>query len=123
MPVLIGDVTEVYCWTDRPVWPQGSYGANTPNGLKWPTESAHSAQAPLTGIYGKVQLPSKTIPYRYRPTGRRIAVLPFNWSGWWDYGTGVLGDMGAHILHGPMKVLGLQLMYHRYKQALAAVAR
>jgi len=34
--------------------------------------------------------------------------LPFNWRGWWDYGTGVLGDMGAHILHGPMKVLGLQ---------------
>ena len=32
---------------------------------------------------------------------------PFNWRGWWDYGTGALGDMGCHILDAPYKTLGL----------------
>jgi predicted dehydrogenase len=103
---LIGDVTEVYCWTNRPVWPQGFYNANTPNGLKWPKESV---APPSTLNWDLWQGPAKERPYPIgtdQPGG--VKVLPFNWRGWWDYGTGVLGDMGAHILHGPMKVLGLQ---------------
>ncbi|MCK7531534.1 MAG: hypothetical protein MZV63_11110 [Marinilabiliales bacterium] len=24
---------------------------------------------------------------------------PWNWRGWWDFGTGALGDMACHILH------------------------
>ena len=32
---------------------------------------------------------------------------PFNWRGWWDYGTGALGDMACHILDAPYKTLGL----------------
>ena len=32
---------------------------------------------------------------------------PFNWRGWWNYGTGALGDMGCHILDAPYKTLGL----------------
>ncbi|MBC7401215.1 MAG: Gfo/Idh/MocA family oxidoreductase [Mucilaginibacter sp.] len=103
---VIGDVTEVYCWTNRPVWPQGTWQANTPQGLKWPTQSA---TPPSTLNWDLWQGPAKSKPYPIgtdQPGG--VKVLPFNWRGWWDYGTGVLGDMGAHILHGPMKVLGLQ---------------
>ncbi|MDB5001996.1 MAG: Gfo/Idh/MocA family oxidoreductase [Mucilaginibacter sp.] len=103
---LIGDVTEVYCWTNRPVWPQGSYGANTPNGLKWPKETT---TPPSTLNWDLWQGTAKERPFPIgtdQPGG--VKVLPFNWRGWWDYGTGVLGDMGAHILHGPMKVLGLK---------------
>jgi predicted dehydrogenase len=96
---VIGDVTEVYCWTDRPVWPQG-------NNLKWPTATS---TPPSTLNWDLWQGTAREKPY---PAGvdqlGGIKVLPFNWRGWWDYGTGVLGDMGAHILHGPMKVLGLQ---------------
>lgn len=35
-------------------------------------------------------------------------LVPFNWRGWWDYGTGALGDMGCHIIEAPFRVLNLQ---------------
>ncbi|GAB3931725.1 Gfo/Idh/MocA family protein [Mucilaginibacter myungsuensis] len=95
---LIGDIKEVYCWTNRPIWPQG-------NGMKWPTESREVRDTLNWDLW---QGTAKARPY---PIGRDqggIDVLPFSWRGWWDYGTGVLGDMGAHILHAPMKVLGLK---------------
>jgi len=103
---IIGDVTDVYCFTDRPVWPQGDHQANTPNGLKWPKETA-TPPSTLNWDLWQGTAPGKAYPIGQDQPGG-IKVLPFNWRGWWDYGTGVLGDMGAHILHGPMTVLGLQ---------------
>jgi hypothetical protein len=35
-------------------------------------------------------------------------LVPFNWRGWWDYGTGALGDMGCHLVEAPFRVLGLK---------------
>ena len=32
---------------------------------------------------------------------------PWNWRGWWDFGTGTLGDMGCHVLHPAFKALKL----------------
>src|SRR5436305_1326348 len=34
-------------------------------------------------------------------------LIPFNWRGWWDYGTGALGDMACHIMQPAFAVLGL----------------
>ncbi|HTH82435.1 MAG TPA: Gfo/Idh/MocA family oxidoreductase [Mucilaginibacter sp.] len=103
---VIGDVTEVYCWTDRPVWPQGDHQSNSPMGLKWP-KGTSTPPSTLNWDLWQGTAPAKPYPIGTDQPGG-IKVLPFNWRGWWDYGTGVLGDMGAHILHGPMKVLGLQ---------------
>jgi hypothetical protein len=35
-------------------------------------------------------------------------LVPFNWRGWWDYGTGALGDMGCHLIEAPFSVLNLK---------------
>ena len=85
----IGDVSEVYCWTDRPVWPQGipwpSAKATIPSTLNWDL---------WLGTATKKDYIEK--------------LVPFNWRGWWDYGTGALGDMGCHLIEPAFRVLGLQ---------------
>ena len=86
---IIGEVQEVYVWTNRPVWPQG---------IPWPQGS--SAVPPE--LDWKLWL--GTAPYKEYVDG----LVPFNWRGWWDYGTGALGDMGCHLIEPPFSVLGLK---------------
>lgn len=86
---LIGDVHTVYSWTNRPVWPQG---------IQWP---ALRADVPKTLDWN---LWLGTAPYKEYID----KLVPFNWRGWWDYGTGALGDMGCHLMETPFRVLGIQ---------------
>jgi len=86
----IGDVTLVEAFTDRPIWPQG---LNTPEQGQW---------VPETLDWDLFIGPAKMRPYN-------AIYHPWNWRGWWDYGTGALGDMACHILH-PVFV-GLELGY------------
>ena len=85
---LIGDIEKVYCWTDRPVWPQG---------IAWPT-----ATPPI---------PKELNWDLWLGTAKKTNyienLVPFNWRGWWEFGTGALGDMGCHIMGPPFKLLGL----------------
>jgi hypothetical protein len=75
----IGDIHEVHAWTPHPVWPQG---------IDRPTETP---PVPDTLDWDLWLGPA---PYRpYHP-----AYLPAIWRGWWDFGTGGLGDMGCHVL-------------------------
>ncbi|WP_210463293.1 Gfo/Idh/MocA family protein [Rufibacter roseolus] len=85
---LIGKVHTVYSWTDRPVWPQG---------IQWP---ATKGEVPA-GLDWDLWL--GTAPYKEYVN----KLVPFNWRGWWDYGTGALGDMGCHLLEAPFRVLDL----------------
>jgi hypothetical protein len=85
----IGDVTRVEAFTDRPIWPQG---LNVPKG-EW---------VPETLDWNLFIGPTKMRPYNSLYT-------PWNWRGWWDFGTGALGDMACHILHPVFK--GLKLQY------------
>lgn len=86
---LIGDLVEIYAWTDRPVWPQG---------IAWP---AQKASVPSTLDWDKWL---GTAPH----TDYFDKLVPFNWRGWWPYGTGALGDMGCHNLEAPFSIYGLQ---------------
>lgn len=86
---LIGDVHTVYCWTDRPVWPQG---------IPWPKESVPVPKE-LDWNLWLGTAPEKNYINK---------LVPFNWRGWWDYGTGALGDMGCHLVEVPFRVLNLQ---------------
>jgi predicted dehydrogenase len=74
---VIGEVKEAHIWTDRPIWPQG---------LTRPAE----VQTPPGTIDWDLWLgPAPERPYH-------ASYAPFNWRGWWDFGTGALGDMGCH---------------------------
>ena len=85
----IGEVTRVDCATNRPVWPQG---------LSTPTEKM---AIPETLDWDLFIGPAKMRPYH-------SAYHPWNWRGWWDFGTGALGDMACHIMHVAFKALNLR---------------
>ncbi len=76
---LIGDVSRVWAWTNRPVWPQG-----------------------IPAPEGKFEIPKELDWDLWLGTESFIdfnpAYVPFNWRGWWKFGTGALGDMGCHIM-------------------------
>ena len=86
---VIGDVYEVHATTNRPIWPQG---VNRP---------VEKHKIPKTLDW---DLFLGTAPYR--PYNR--AYHPFTWRGWWDFGTGALGDMGCHVLDVPFYALNLK---------------
>ncbi|MCK4887322.1 MAG: Gfo/Idh/MocA family oxidoreductase [Planctomycetes bacterium] len=78
----IGDVTEVQAWTNRPAdfWPQGGLTRpeekmEVPANLDWDLWIGPAAYRDYHGCYE-----------------------PHDWRGWWEFGTGSLGDMGCHIL-------------------------
>ena len=85
----IGPVREVHVWTNRPLWPQGidrpTDTPPVPNHLKWDLWLG---------------------PAPYRPY--HSAYVPFKWRGWWDFGTGALGDMGPHSFDNIFKALKLE---------------
>jgi predicted dehydrogenase len=83
---LIGTVHTVHCWTNRPVWPQG---VPTPTG---------KFEAPAELDWNLWIGPAKMIDYN-------PAYLPFNWRGWWAFGTGALGDMACHIMDPVFRIL------------------
>src|SRR5213596_451889 len=76
---IIGDAHTIYVWTNRPVWPQG-FGkpkttAAVPPELNWDLWLGPAAWQDY-----------------------REGYVPFNWRGYWDFGTGALGDMGCHLI-------------------------
>lgn len=85
---IIGDIRKVYNWTNRPVWPSG---------IPWPTEHPKVPKELNWDLWQGTAQETKYVPN----------LVPQKWRGWWDYGTGSLGDMGCHIMGPSFKVLGL----------------
>ncbi|MAZ50536.1 MAG: oxidoreductase, partial [Flavobacteriaceae bacterium] len=86
----VGKISEVKVWTNRPVWPQGIKMPDPdvslkPKSLNWDLWLGPASEKP------------------YTPN-----LHPFNWRGWWDYGTGALGDVGCHLIDIPFRTLGLK---------------
>ncbi len=88
---IIGKVSAVHCWTDRPgtYWKQGLDRPQredaVPSGVAWDQWLGTAPARPyVAGLYH-----------------------PFHWRGWWDFGTGALGDMGCHILDPVVSALKL----------------
>jgi hypothetical protein len=84
----IGTVREVHYWTNRPIWPQAIErpleAFNVPSTLNWDLWLGPAPARP------------------YHP-----AYAPFNWRGWWDYGTGALGDIACHAMDAAFWALDL----------------
>ena len=84
----IGIVQEVQAWTPHAVWPHG---------IPRPTDTP---PVPETLSWDLWLGPAPQRPYH-------PAYLPVTWRGWWDFGTGALGDMGCHIFDMMYYVYGL----------------
>jgi len=86
----IGNVREVHMWSNRPVWRQGYFdrpaGVDVPANLKYDLWLGPAPEKP------------------YSPETTHFA-----WRGLWDYGTGAMGDMGAHTFDAPIWALNLGL--------------
>jgi hypothetical protein len=83
---VIGPVHELHVWSNRPIWPQGLERPEgedpVPAGLDWDLWLG----------------PAKPRPYKK-------GYHPFAWRGWYDFGTGALGDMACHTVNMPFRAL------------------
>lgn len=84
----LGSVKEVHVWTNRPIWPQGG-------------EAPAPAECPKHVHWDLWLGPAKDRPYAK-------GYHPFAWRGWWDFGTGALGDMACHTANMPFMALDLR---------------
>ena len=85
---LIGEAVDIYCWTNRPIWPQG-FGKPT-------TADEIPAELDWRLWLGPNEFEEYHKEY-----------VPFNWRGYHSFGTGALGDMGCHIIDPAFKTVGL----------------
>jgi predicted dehydrogenase len=87
----IGKVSEVYVWTNRPIWPQAPGVKSRPTDMPPVPKNVH---------WDLFLGPSPERPYSPK-------YHPFAWRGWWDFGTGALGDMACHTVNLPFMALKL----------------
>jgi predicted dehydrogenase len=84
----LGVIDEVHVWTNRPIWRQGM-----PKPVK---EVAVPSTLDWDLFIGPARMRDYSPEYH-----------PWIWRGWWDFGTGALGDMGCHLLDVPNYALQL----------------
>jgi hypothetical protein len=86
---IIGPVKQIHVWTNRPIWPQGIMRPEgedpVPPTLKWDLWLGPAAQRPY----------------------KKDVYHPFKWRGWFDFGTGALGDMACHTSNMPFRAAKL----------------
>jgi hypothetical protein len=88
---VIGNASELHVWCNRPIWPQG---LDRPKG---------SDVVPATLDWDLWLGPAPKRPFA------KDVYHPFKWRGWFDFGTGALGDMACHTVNMPFR--GLKLGY------------
>ena len=91
----IGDVREAHIWTDRPS--NGLFAEYWPQGVARPQDTP---PVPATLDWDLWLGPAPARPFN-------PAYLPFKWRGWWDFGTGALGDIGCHTMDPVFRALKL----------------
>jgi predicted dehydrogenase len=100
----IGTLKEIRLWTNRPLWPQGPLTKTHPEcppNVDWDLWLSVEPNEP----YFEFQVPADAAIQAKRGNG----VHPWNWRGWWQFGSGALGDMGCHIMDASFSILGQQI--------------
>jgi len=93
---VIGAVKEVHVWTNRPIWPQGI------------ARPAHVDAIPATLRWDLWLGPAAWRPFAAGKKDSGFSgYAPFHWRGFWDFGTGALGDMACHVANLPFFALEL----------------
>lgn len=88
---LIGTVHTANIWTNRPVWPQG---------IPVPKDKPALPESMSAADWDIWLGPASYVDYH-------PLYHPFKWRGWWNFGTGALGDIGCHTIDSPFRILGL----------------
>ncbi len=92
----IGPIREAHVWTDRPS--RGLFDEYWPQGVARPTDTP---PIPSSLDWDLWLGPAPERPYH-------SAYLPTKWRGWWDFGTGALGDIACHYFDPVFRALKLE---------------
>jgi hypothetical protein len=114
---MVGTIKDVHIWTNRPIWPQGLdvVGQTLEKfAAKAKAEDPDMADDLIAEMEEKIANDKKTLdwecwigPAKYREyyPGIYHAVA---WRGWWDFGSGALGDMACHTYNMPFYACDLR---------------
>jgi predicted dehydrogenase len=104
----IGPVRELHLWSDRPWWPQGMERPpgqdQIPSTLDWEAWIGPAPMRPYVANWHQNHLALASVKTKVGPDA---VYHPWNFRGWWDFGTGALGDMGCHHVNTPARALKL----------------
>ncbi len=105
----IGTVREVHIWSNRPLWPQGMERPEgqepVPDTFDWDLWLGPAPLRPFVAEWPEGHYALRQVKSNRKP--RRAVYHPWNFRGWWDFGTGALGDMGCHHINTPYRALNL----------------
>ena len=125
---VLGTLKEVYAWSNRPVWAQGPDRRMTLKKFEDQASSEMKKDEPDASASEIADMVKKLVAKKKEEIGRAletvdwkswIGVAPyrefwpglyhsFQHRGWWDFGTGALGDMACHQLTVPFASCGLR---------------
>ncbi len=113
---VIGKPKEVYVWSNRPVWAQGPNRRMTME--KFAAEArakgGDNAEEMIKAKYDEIQRNLEKLDWKLWLGTAKFREYypgldhPFQWRGWWDFGSGALGDMACHQVTVPFAACGLK---------------
>ena len=96
---ILGPIKEAHVWTNRP-W---VYWKQAPDYISRPKSTP---PVPQNLHWDEWLGPAPERPYAVQPD-KKPAYHPHDWRGWWDFGTGALGDMACHTTNMAFRALKL----------------
>jgi len=113
---VLGTLKEVYAWSNRPVWAQGPGRRMTLDkfAAQAKKDDPEKAEELIAKKKEDIAKAMERVDWK-----NWIGVAPkrefwpgiyhtFQWRGWWDFGSGALGDMACHQLTVPFASCGLR---------------